>query len=98
VEPIDDRGVAQQRYVEPAAAARPPGDGAEFLPALANQLARLIQRLGRKRTAAHARDVRLGYAEHTVDPSRRHTGPGARSARARARRCDERIGAVVDVQ
>src|SRR5690242_10488480 len=39
IEAVDGGGVAEQRHVEPAAAARPAGDGAEFVAAGANPVA-----------------------------------------------------------
>src|SRR3546814_20335275 len=50
--------------VEPAAAALAPGDGAEFMPALAELLAGRILELGREGGAADARRIALGDAEH----------------------------------
>src|SRR5262245_53083978 len=84
VEAVDGGGVAQQRNVEPAAAPRTSGDGPEFVPALADAVARAVQRLGRERTGSHARDVRLGDADDALNPRRRHAGASACSARAGA--------------
>src|SRR4051794_38682943 len=68
VEAVDHSRVAEQGNIEPAATAWASGHGAEFLAALANQLAVGIECFGGKWSAAHARDVGLGYAEHSVDP------------------------------
>ena len=58
--------------VEPAAAARAAGDGAELVAALAEPLADLVVQLGRERPGADARGVGLGDAEHD---SRSLSGP-----------------------
>src|ERR1019366_5617888 len=89
--------VAQERNVEPAAAPRPPGDGAEFLAAPADLIARRIERLGGKRAAAHSRDVRLGNADHAIVARRRLARAGPGSAGVGVRRRDERVGAVIDL-
>jgi hypothetical protein len=56
--------------VEPAAAARAPGDHAALLPdggqVVPTVSGRVDGQLGRKRPAAHARGVGLGDAQHVV--------------------------------
>ena len=98
VETVDRRSVTEQRDIEPAAAARPAGDGAEFLAAAADLLARSVQRLGRKRAAADAGDICLGYADDAADAGGRNACAGAGAAGARAGGSDERICAVIDVE
>src|SRR3546814_3111695 len=56
-----------EHRVEPAAAALAPGDGAEFMSALAELLAGRVLEFGREGAAADARRVRLGDAEHETD-------------------------------
>ena len=90
--------LADQHGVEPAAAARPAGDGAELVAALAQPLADRVDELGRERAGADARRVGLGDAEHEADAVGADAGPGGRRRRHRVRRGDERVGAVVDVE
>ena len=100
-EPFDPRGAdgePQRRKVEPAAAARPPGDRAELVAALAQQIAGRVAELGRERTAADAGRVALRDSQDGVDRGRADAQAGARAARRRRRRRHERIRAVVDVQ
>src|SRR5580704_13516389 len=56
--------LAHQHGVEPATAPRPAGDDAEFLAALAERLADLVELLGRKRPGADTGGVGLADAEH----------------------------------
>ena len=51
--------LADQHGVEPAAAARAAGDGAELVAALAQALADLVEQLGRERPGADAGGVGL---------------------------------------
>ena len=85
VEAVDRGRIAQQRGIEPAAAARPPGDGAKLVAALADLVAFGAQGFGGKRPPAHARDVGFGYSDYAGDPRGRHAGSGAGAARAGAR-------------
>src|SRR6185312_5095952 len=64
VNPADAAGLAHQHRVEPAAAPRPAGDGAELAAALAEPLTGFVVELGRERTAADACRIGLGDAEH----------------------------------
>ena len=84
--------------VEPAAAALAPGDGAEFMAALAKLLPGRIVELGREGARSDARRIGLGDAEDETDrigaeTRSRRGGPGNG-----VRTGDERIGAVVDVE
>ena len=90
--------LAHQAGIEPAAAARPPGDRAELGPALAEQLAGLVLELGRERPLPHPRGVGLGDAEHVADGAWPQARAGRRLRRHGVRRGDERIGAVIDVE
>src|SRR5581483_144288 len=60
-------GLAHQHGVEPAAAAGPPGDGAELAAALAERLADVVLLLGRERPLPDPRGVGLADAEHVID-------------------------------
>src|SRR4029077_439832 len=91
-------GLAHQHRVEPAAAPRPAGDDAEFLAALAERPADLVELLGRKRPGADAGGVGLADAEHIADGVGAEAGAGRRLRRDRIRRRDIRISAVVDVE
>src|SRR5262249_54894571 len=84
--------------VEPAAATLAPGDDAELAAALAQALADRIGELGREGAAADPRRVRLGDAEHVSDGAGTDARARCRLARHRVRRCDIRVGAVVDVE
>ena len=95
---VDPRRVAHHDGVEPAAAARAARRRAELVAEGTDALAHRLVHLGRQRSRADARGVRLHHAEHGVDRRRRDPGPDRRAARCRAARCHERIRAVVDVE
>src|SRR5206468_11043731 len=59
---VDLDGALERGGVEPAAAPRPAGGGAEFVPALAQPPADRAVELRRRRPRAHARGIRLGAA------------------------------------
>ena len=90
--------VAHGDRVVPAAAPRTAGDGAVLVAALAQAVAHLAGQLGRQRSFADARRVRLDHAEHASDRARRNAEAGADAADRRVRRGDVRIGAVIDVE
>ena len=96
--PLTRVGVAHRDGVVPAAAARPAGRRAVFLPRLAQPLAHRTGEFGRQRARADARRVRLGHAEHGADRAGPMPRPVAAPPAVRIRRGDERIGAVVDVE
>ena len=98
VMPLISTDAAQARRVEPAAAARAAGDRAEFVAAHAQMLADFVVELGRERTAADARRVRLHDAEHVVEAARPDAGARASLPRHAVGRRDERIRAVIDVE
>ena len=98
VEAVHAHRIAHDHGVEPAAAARAPGDGAELAATLAQRLADVVFLLGRKRPAADPCGVGLADAEHVADRARAEPRPGRRLRRHRVGRGDERIGAVVDVE
>ena len=99
---VDDHRALEQRRVEPAAAARPPGHRAALLADRRQVMAdrsRLVDRqLGRERPAADARGVGLGDAEDVVQLVGADARAGGRVAGDAVARGDERIGAVVDVE
>src|SRR6202034_1530339 len=66
--------LAREHRVEPPAAARATGIGAEFATALADQPADLVVELGRKRAAPDARRVSFGDAKHVADRPRPEAG------------------------
>src|ERR1039457_5574998 len=98
VETVDGSGVAQQGRIEPAATPRTAGDRAEFFAAGADPLARAVEGLGGKGSAADARDVGLGDADDTVNARGRDTGSSAGPAGAGAGGGHEGISAVVDIE
>ena len=63
VQAVEAHRVAGDHGVEPAAAPRPAGGGAELVAVLPQLLAELVEQLGRKRPAADARGVGLGDAD-----------------------------------
>src|ERR1700677_4200409 len=95
---IDHVGVAQQRNVEPAAAAGTAGDGAVFLAPRAEQLGRVAVDLGRERAFADAGDIGLGDADNRADPGGADASSGDRAASCRGGAGDEGIRPVVDVE
>src|SRR5262249_21785024 len=98
IETVDDGGVAEQRDIEPAAAARAAGHGTEFVAARADLVSGRIESFGGERAAAHARNVGLGDTDNSGDSGRRNPGPGAGAAGAGAGRSDERVRAMVDIE
>src|SRR5262245_21578256 len=69
--------------------------------ALTNQLAEFffaLEHFRRKRTFADARRVRAHDAEHTGDVFRRETGAHTSAAHSCARRSDERVRPMIDVE
>ena len=91
-------GLAHHHRVEPAAAARPTGDGAELMAALAQPAADGVVQLRRERPGADARGVGLGDAQHIVQRGGPQPGTRRRLPRRGVRGGDERIGAMVHVQ
>ena len=75
--------LADQHRVEPAAAALAPGDGAEFVAALAELLADVIVLLGREGAGADAGGVGLDDAEHEAGRARAHAAARCRWSRRR---------------
>ena len=84
VEAVDAHRVADDDGVEPAAAARAAGGGAELLAALADLVFEGAADLRGQRAGAHARGVGLGDAEDAVDARGRDAEAGGGSARAAA--------------
>src|SRR6185437_15798321 len=98
LEAVEQRGVAEQRGVEPADAAGPPGDAAELVAALA-QLVRLrALDLGGKGAAADPSAIGLAHAHGGGDAGGGKAGADAGPAGGGAGGGDERIGSVVNVQ
>src|SRR5260221_13571492 len=96
--PVDLDGALERGSIEPAAAPRPARGGAEFVPALAQQLADRVVELGRKRAGAHARGIRLGDAENVMQHLRPDTRTGGRRSGNAVARGDVRVGAMIDVE
>src|SRR5207249_1971300 len=72
--------------IEPATATRTSRRCAELLAELARSLAERLVHLGRKRTGAHARRVRLHHADHRGDGRWRYADADRCTARRRAAR------------
>src|SRR6266704_1107933 len=98
VEPVDPRRVAQADGVHPSAASRPARDRAELLAARAQQVGNVAAQLRGERAVPHPRAIGLGDADRPVDLGRGHARSRAGSARGRARRRDEGVRAVVEIQ
>src|SRR5262249_60363215 len=77
---------------------RPAGEHAEFRAALAARLVDIVGLLGRKWSCPDAGRVGLTDTKDVIDCAGTHTGTGRRLRRHRVRGCDERIGAMVDVE
>ena len=95
---VDPDREAERRQVEPAAAALAARHGAELAAELAHALLRLALDLGRERALADAGHVGLRDAEDLVDAVRADAEADRRPGRDRARRGDERVRAVVEVE
>ena len=98
VEAVHAHRVAHHHRVVPAAPARAPGRGAVLAAALAQQVALGAVQLRRQRSLADAGRVGLGDAEDRADGARADAEAGADAADRRARRRDEGVGAVIDVE
>ena len=98
VETVDHRCVFEQRRVEPSAAPRASGNGAELISFATKNFAGSSVALSRKRSRADARVVRLRNANDARDPGGRNAGADRGSAGRRAGRSYKRIGAMVDVE
>ena len=95
---IDLVRVAQQGQIEPAAAARATGYGAEFLAARAQKLAGFVEDFCREWAFADAGDVGFGDADDGADACRADAGSGDSSACGGGGGCHERVRPVVDVE
>src|SRR5438034_6095141 len=87
-----------QDSVKPAAAARPAGRGAVFLPELADLVADRVGELCGKRPFAHAGRVCFRYSNHPIDARRSHSRACAGPSCSRVRRRNKGIGSVVHIQ
>src|SRR5215472_5093861 len=95
---IDPDGVARDSTVEPAHPARPAGDRAELVAALANGVAHVVRELGRKGSVADTRGVALANHNGFVDARRRDAGTCAGAARSAIGAGDVRVRAEVQVE
>src|SRR5690625_3600316 len=95
---VDHRRVAEGHEVEPAAAARPAGGGAELMPYLLQTPSVFVFELGREGTVADAGTVGFDDADHTLDCGRWNTEARAAAAYSGMARRDERIRAEIDVE
>src|SRR5579871_1933807 len=98
IEAVDHCSVAQERHIEPAAAARTSSDGSILVAGLANLLSVGIVELRRKRTAANASDVCLRDADHSVDAGRGDSGAGTSTTGRSARRGNKGVGAMINIE
>src|SRR5712664_1989392 len=98
IDAIDHLCIPEDGKIEPAAAPGTPGDGAEFLAALANFAGVEVGHLRRKGPTAHARGVRLGNTEDVLDFCWRDADAGSGAARGCARRRHIGISSVIDVE
>ena len=97
-ESVETCGIARRDGVEPAAASRTSGHGAELSAAFAQRIARSVEELRGKRSGADAGAVRLRDADDAFDLRRSDAQTRARAARDRMRTRDVRVGAVADVE
>ena len=95
---VDPDREAERRQVEPAAAALAARHGAELAAELAHELLCLALDLGRERAFADAGHVGLRDTEDLVDAVRPDAEADRRPGGDRARRGDERVRAVVEVE
>ena len=87
---VDHVGVAEQREVEPAGAARTAGDGAVLLAAGAEQLALAVGDFGGEWAFTDAGDVGLGDADDGADARGADAGAGDGAAGGAVGAGDER--------
>jgi len=95
---VDTHGEAQRHEIEPAAAAHTARHCPELAAELADALLRRALDLAGERALADARDVRLRDADDLVDPLGADAEAHRRTGCDGARRRDERVGAVVEVE
>ena len=98
VDAIHRGGVAGERNVEPAAAARATRHRAELFAHLADLFAERAVVFAGEGSGTDAGDVGLGDADDAVDFGGRHAGAGTGAAGGGAGRGDEGVSAVVNVQ
>src|SRR5581483_6463424 len=98
IEAVYLRRVAEQRDIEPAAAARTSGHRTVFVSGAANLLAQLCEIFGRERTGTHAGDIGLGNADDAVDFRRCDTCSRTGSAGRGAGASNKRVSAEVNVE
>ncbi len=91
-------GVAEEREIEPAAAARTTGDGTVLLPAGAEKVGGVAVDLGGEWSLAHAGDVGLGDSDDGADFGRADAGSCDGSASGGRRTGHEGVGSVVDIE
>ena len=97
-ETVDAHSLTRQHGVVPAATTRAASVHAELAAGGAQELAHLIEQLGREGASTHAGGVRLLNTDHAGDAGRAHTRTDARAAGGRVGGGHERVGAVVNVQ
>src|SRR5690606_18292843 len=88
----------QDHRIEPAAATRTSGGGAELVAAGSQALADVIEQLGGERTGADTGGVGLGDTQHVIQIQRADTGTGGGPPGGSVGAGDVGIGTVVDVQ
>ena len=97
-DPVHADGEPERDEVEPSAAPLPPVTVPNSCPSSCTRACVGTDDLARERPLADARDVRLRDTEHLVDPIRADPEAHGRAGRDRARRGDERIRAVIEVE
>src|SRR5690554_2603003 len=88
----------QDHRIEPAAATRTSGGGAELVTAGSQALADIVEQLGGESTGADTGGVGLGDTQHVIQVQRADTGTGGGTAGGSVGAGDVGIGTVVDVQ
>ena len=97
-EAVDTHSLTRQHGIVPAATTRAASVHTELAAGGSQELAHLIEQLGREGTSTHAGGVRLLNTNHAGDAGRAHARTDACTAGGRVGGGHERVGAVVNVQ
>ena len=96
--PVQTGRVAGHRTVEPAYPACPAGHRAVLPPPLSDQLAELVQQLGREGSVADPAGVALDHDHGLVDAGGRDAASGQRAARGGVGAGDVGVGPEIEVE
>ncbi len=92
------RGMSRRYGIEPATTTRPARGGAELLASVTQAVAIGVEKLGGKRSVAHACGVGLDHADHLVELAGPNAATCKRPCRRTIARGHERVTAVIQIE